>query len=158
MSCIKHFKELDWKRSEVGLSPEQEEVWGKLKTGLEAVADDCPPSSKRQSIRVPAALAVTFEDPERFRHAYLRNISEGGVYVECEHALKLGDRFVLSIVLETPAAKIEQNVQVVWVNANPSHESGLLPGVGVAFLNLASVTKMKIKAIVHDRLDQLIQK
>ncbi len=98
---------------------------------------------------------MTFEDSEGFRSAYLRNISEGGVYVESGSTFKMGNRFLLKMVLENPALVIEQNVQVVWVNANPSPGSGLEPGVGVAFLNLPAASKKMIKAIVHNRLDEL---
>jgi uncharacterized protein (TIGR02266 family) len=157
-SWVAAFKQLDLKRSEGGLSPAEARDWLNLKDAIEhhTSSEKCPPSSQRESIRVPTDYEVTFEDPDGFRSAYLRNISEGGVYIESGSTFKMGDRFVLKMMMESPVVKIEQDVQVVWVNANPSTGSGLEPGVGVAFLNLPGDRKKQIKAIVHNRLDELV--
>ncbi len=158
-SWVAVFKQLDLKRSRIGLTPAEEQQWVQLKDAIEHAtsSEECPPSSQRASIRVPTAYEATFEDPDGFRKAYLRNISEGGVYVESGTQFKMGDRFQLKMVVENPPVTIEQHVQVVWVNANPSPGSGLEPGVGVAFLDLPADKKLQIKAIVHNRLDELVK-
>lgn len=152
------FKALDLKRAHTRLTPDEARRWLDLKDAIEhhTSSEKCPPSSQRDSIRVPTDYEVTFEDPEGFRKAYLRNISEGGVYVESGTKFKMGDRFSLKMVLENPTVTIQQDVQVVWVNANPSPGSGLEPGVGVAFLDLPADRKLVIKAIVHNRLDEIV--
>lgn len=156
-SWVATFKQLDLKRERIGLTISEERQWVQLKDAIEHAtsSEKCPPSSQRRSIRVPTDYVATFDDPDGFRDAYLRNISEGGVYIESGTRFEMGDRFVLRMVVEDPPVSIEQHVQVVWVNANPSPGSGLEPGVGVAFLDLPADKKMKIKAIVHNRLDEL---
>ena len=75
--------------------------------------------------------------------------------VQDHFLFKMGDRFTLNMVLQHPSIAIEQAVQVVWVNAKPSAGSGLQAGVGVAFVDLGEERRLQIKAIVHNRLDEL---
>jgi uncharacterized protein (TIGR02266 family) len=104
---------------------------------------------------VPASLEITFEDAGVFARAYLRNISEGGVYFETDRPLKMRDRFHLAIVVKEPAAELSLPVEVVWVNTTPSPGSGLGPGVGVAWIDLSPENKAAIKSIVHASLDEM---
>jgi uncharacterized protein (TIGR02266 family) len=154
---VERYKELDIKRERHGLGHDDEQEWLRLKEAIEhaAAGPACPPSSRRRDMRVPADLEVTFADRRGFQHAYLRNISEGGVYVETDKPLKLRDRFDLRIVVASPATELELRVEVVWVNRQPSPSSGLLPGVGVAFLDLPPDKKATIKSLIHRTLDKL---
>jgi uncharacterized protein (TIGR02266 family) len=155
---VERYKELDIKRERHGLGPEDETEWERLKDAIEHVAaPGCPPSSRRRNMRVPADHEVTFQDRRGFQHAYLRNISQGGVYVETDSAFKMNDRFALRIIVKNPAIDLSLDVQVVWVNRHPSPSSGLLPGVGVAFLDLPPDDKATIKALIHKTLDKLVQ-
>ncbi len=157
-SWVAEFKELDLKRAKVRLSIEEARRWVELKDAIEHAtsSEQCPPSSQRGAIRVPVDYEASYDDADGFRRAYLRNISEGGVYIESGQRFQMGDRFVLRMRLASPPVTIDQRVQVVWVNAHPSPGSGLEPGVGVAFLDLPEDKKLKIKAIVHNRLDDLV--
>jgi uncharacterized protein (TIGR02266 family) len=152
------FKRLDAKRAGEGLSDEEESLWLATKEWIErftAAGEELPPSSRRSSLRVPSHLAVTFQDAHGFARAYLRNISEGGVYVATDRDLRMRDRFRLTIVVEKPAESIELPVEVVWVNRTPSPGSGLEPGVGVAWLELPQKEKLAIKGMVHRALDAM---
>jgi len=156
---VKLFKRLDDRRARSGLSPEGQELWEELRQDLELVSapsDDIPPSSRRFAVRVPAHMDVVFESSRGFNKAYLRNISEGGVYVESDLPLEMGNRFELTIQVEHPPKTIELPVEVVWVNRNPSEDSGLKRGVGVAFLDLDPQHKAEIKALIHHALDVMV--
>ena len=75
--------------------------WRKVRPVLETYCDrldemerlaggeERPPSSRRRSLRVPTDMAVTFDDAQGFARAYLRNISDGGVYIETTLPLKM---------------------------------------------------------------------
>ena len=157
VQAIRAFKQLDDKRVRGGLTPAEEERWFALKDVIEQeVFPDSapPPSSRRDSLRVPTAMDVTFEDARGFERAYLRNISEGGVYLETDRPLPMGTRFELSINIADRGERVQLQVEVVWVNAHPSPSSGLEPGVGVAWLDLSPEDKARIKAIVHRALDR----
>jgi uncharacterized protein (TIGR02266 family) len=152
------FKQLDRKRAEQGLTEDEEQQWALAKEWIERFAaqgEELPPSSRRSSLRVPSQLAVTFQDARGFAKAYLRNISEGGVYVATERDLRMRDRFRLTIAVQATGESIELPVEVVWVNRTPSPGSGLEPGVGVAWLELPPREKMAIKAMVHRALDAM---
>ncbi len=156
VQTIAAFKRLDDKRVREGLTPPEQDRWFALKGVIEQeVFPDSapPPSSRRDSLRVPTAIDVTFEDARGFEKAYLRNISEGGVYLETSRPLPMGTRFDLSIRIADSGEQVRLRVEVVWVNANPSPSSGLQPGVGVAWLDLPADDKVAIKAIVHRALD-----
>ncbi|MCA9624682.1 MAG: TIGR02266 family protein [Myxococcales bacterium] len=155
---IARFKALDVKRSEIGLTPEEEAAYHAAKDRLEASATgahDKPPSSRRQTLRVPSHLAVRFETAAVFQRAYLRNISEGGVYVATAHPFEMGHRFALTIFVDDGGDELLLEVEVVWVNRRPSPSSGLEPGVAVAWLDLHPEDKARIKAIVHRAVDDL---
>jgi uncharacterized protein (TIGR02266 family) len=153
--AITVFKRLDEKREE-GLTEEEERSWNAAKETIERHSSDpMPPSSRRRALRVPSELEVTFEDARGFQRAYLRNISEGGVYVATELDLRMRDRFQLRILVRDPDETIELPVEVVWVNRTPSPSSGLAPGVGVAWLELQPEKKLAIKRIIHSALDDL---
>jgi uncharacterized protein (TIGR02266 family) len=156
--AIDAFRQLDDKRSDGSLGPDEELAWVAAKERIErltAPGEEMPPSSRRHTLRVPTTLHVTFENERGFERAYLRNISEGGVYVATSHPLKMGDRFRLTMLVDASGEALELPVEVVWVNRNPSPGSGLEPGVGVAWLELASEQKTAIKAILRRALDDL---
>ena len=156
--AVAAFRRLDDKRADGSLTSEEEPAWVAAKERIErltAPGEEMPPSSRRHTLRVPSQLEVTFEDERGFERAYLRNISEGGVYVATAHPLKMGDRFRLSILVDASGEALDLPVEVVWVNRSPSPGSGLDPGVGVAWLDLSLEHKASIKAILRRALDDL---
>jgi len=98
-------------------------------------------------------MAISFQTAGAFYQAYLRNISEGGVYIATTHDLRMGDRFTLTFGLDDGGEQLTLRVEVVWVNKRPSPGSGLDPGVGVAWLDLTANDKSVIKGVVHRALD-----
>jgi uncharacterized protein (TIGR02266 family) len=118
-----------------------------------APRDSQPSSTRRESLRVPSRLEVRFVDAHKFERAYLRNISEGGVYVATDRDLRMGDRFRVTLVIEEPKQELDLAVEVVWVNKNPSEESGVDPGVGVCWLEPSPEQKLAIKAVIRHALD-----
>lgn len=118
-------------------------------------ADTEPPPARRMTLRVPTSMMVTFRDERGFARAYLRNISAGGVYIATGHPFEKGDRFSLTLHIARTGETLTLRVQVVWVNPQPSPQSGLDPGIGVAWLDLDPASKQVIKSIVRRALDDL---
>jgi uncharacterized protein (TIGR02266 family) len=157
-ATIKLFKELDEKRAQRGLTEAEHAQWFECKEVIErflSEGEDLPPSSRRSTLRVPSHMAISFENAGAFYKAYLRNISEGGVYIATEQDLRMGDRFHLTVALEDGGEQVTLKVEVVWVNKQPSPGSGLEPGVGVAWLDLSPDKKAQIKRVVHRALDEV---
>ena len=155
---IRLFKELDAKRAQGGLDDDERARWLECKETIErflAEGDELPPSSRRSSLRVPSQMAISFESAGAFYEAYLRNISEGGVYIATQRDLRMGDRFLLTVAVDDGNEQVTLTVEVVWVNKRPSPGSGLDPGVGVAWLDLTPEKKALIKGVVHRALDEV---
>ncbi len=155
---IEEFKVLDNMLSEGELTEDDEDRWVLLKHRIEQLTiPGSTPSSRDAPLVAHVDLEVSFGDARGFKQSYLRHISEGGVYVEMNPVLEMGTRFRLGIRVDSPPASLELDVEVVWVNATPSEESGLKPGVGVAWLDLPKDKKALIKSIVHGALDEIVK-
>lgn len=157
--AVATYRWLDDRRAERPLSADEERAWRDAMVVITryASADTEPPPDRRQTLRVPSHLEVTFSDEGRFERAYLRNISEGGVYIATEHPFECGHRFHLTLHIARTGERLDLQVQVVWVNRNPSPRSGLDPGVGVAWLSLDPASKQAIKNIVRRALDRMVE-
>ncbi len=155
---VEEFKKLDNMLSEGKLTEADEDRWVILKHRIEQLTvPGIVPSSRDAPLVAQVDLEVSFEDARGFGKSYLRHISEGGVYVEMEPVLEMGTRFRLGIRIGAPQASLKLDVQVVWVNPEPSEDSGLKPGVGVAWLDLPADKKAIIKGIVHGALDEIVK-
>jgi len=165
LAKVARFKELDRTRLEGPLEPEAQREWLELKAeiGHELFGTDPPaPDVEQEPITlrlsnasgVSSHMEATFPDVAGFQRAYLRNVSEGGVYVETTRLLDVGTRFRLRVRVEQIDQTLNLPVEVVWTNRAPSDESGLRPGVGVAFLDLTPEQQRAIQKVVHWALDQ----
>ncbi len=154
------FKRLDMKRLAEGLNEREDRDWRALKREIHAYlfGEELPPEveDRRQSLRVDTDLAVRFENAAGFHNAYLRNVADGGVYIETEQPLVLGDQFDLHIRVEQLGRSIDVRGEVVWVNSEPSSDAAVGRGVGVAFVDLQPDSKRAIKEVMHHALDRQV--
>jgi uncharacterized protein (TIGR02266 family) len=76
------------------------------------------------------AIDITYEGQSWSTHT--RNISLGGVFVDCERPLPFGARVGLSFRVPTQAEPVTVDGQVRWVET----EEGAVRGIGIRFEGL----------------------
>ena len=137
---------LERKRSGAGLSPEEFRRWMGLKRQLSrhftpGVSDEH--ADQRESLRVPARLAVSFASLGQLVASLMTNLSRRGVYVETEHPLEIGTCVDLRIRVQDTDQVIEIPAEVVSRNLGPGLRGGP-PGMGMRFRDAAPEVEKQI--------------
>jgi uncharacterized protein (TIGR02266 family) len=133
---FREYVRLDRLRGGAGLSPAELTRWMSLKRQLSQHFSPGLPdriADQRDSVRVPARLAVSFPTESELARSLMGNLSRRGVFVRTRHLLEIGSRFELCIHVDDPPQDVGIQVEVVSHNVGPSfdsHESGM----GLRFL------------------------
>jgi uncharacterized protein (TIGR02266 family) len=88
-------------------------------------------SERRQHPRLSIAVEVDFGSENNFYSARTRDISVGGLFIECDVALPIGAR--LRVDLRFLQKRFQADAEVTWVLLGEGKES---VGMGVRFLDL----------------------
>lgn len=80
----------------------------------------------------------------------LKDISEGGVFLTTDERHTIGDRLHIRFSFPTIDEPIDVDVVVRWVRDAYS-EGGMLPGVGVQFVDLVPEVTAKINQFIRDK-------
>jgi uncharacterized protein (TIGR02266 family) len=152
-SQFREYVRLDRLRCGAGLSPAELMRWRMLKRTLSqhfspGLSDEC--ADQRESVRVPARVAVSFPTEGEFARSLMANLSRRGVFVRTEHLLEIGTRFELRIHVDDPPQDIAVRVEVVSQNVGPSYVSRE-PGMGLRFLDVDSDVEKQLDEL-YERL------
>lgn len=79
-----------------------------------------------------------------------RNLSRGGMFIECDWLPPAETELRLAFRLDDPAAPIEPTAKLVWRRLRPVEGA---PGIGVRFLALDGASSRRLDSFVHERLD-----
>ncbi len=107
-----------------------------------------PPSGNRRAAeRVDVTWSVDCETPDTFLYAAITNISELGIFVQTVDPLPIGTRLILHF--SPPAAEpfMLQGV-VQWLNPVRPGPDNVNPGMGIRFIDLASMDRERLVDIV----------
>lgn len=126
---------LDRKRCGAGLSPRELQRFIELKRQLSrhftpGLSDEH--ADQRESVRVPARLAVSFSSLGRLVESLMTNLSRRGVFVATEHPLEIGTCVELRVQIEDTGELIEVPAEVVSCNPGP-RLGNEPPGMGLRF-------------------------
>lgn len=99
--------------------------------------------------RFETNLPLILHDGKGWHYPILRNVSEGGCFVETPHLLELEARLDLTIPLPIPlnVPVIHSAGQVRWVSRNP-----LRPGMGIEFRDCTGPQLKAIRQYVRHQL------
>ena len=105
-------------------------------------------SDRRRHERFETSLAVDYASGENFLFAYLKNISEMGIFIRSDTPLEIGTDLRLRFHVEGQEPLILEG-RVIWVN--PYRETGdnLNPGMGVRFKKLTPELREKVVELVR---------
>jgi uncharacterized protein (TIGR02266 family) len=151
---FRQFLYLDRKRAAEGLAPGELRRWLKLKRILNqefVPGTSLERADRRESVRVPARLRVSFRDLGALRSCLMTNLSRGGVFVETDSPLEIGTRLELRIHVEDSGEQIEVPVEVVSMNARPD-VARPQRGMGLRFLELKPDVQAQVAALYERRL------
>ena len=97
---------------------------------------------RRRSVRIPASMAISFED---FRGIFIeqaRDISVGGMFIEMQQPLEVGTPLRLSFQLPEPMGG--QVLAWAKVVRRVTAEQDQVPGIGVRFVSLDPVHRRRL--------------
>ena len=143
------FALLDKARIDTGLSAAEQAEWLEIKREIvRSLNSDVPfdIEDRRGTVRVDMQLAVYFPDAEGFDQAYVKNVSDGGMLIESNRPLTVGDQISLVVHVGEPYRTVEARVEVVWVSSPPAR------GAGVRFVELTPGGRTAINEIIHAAL------
>ena len=103
----------------------------------------------RAKTRYETHLPFIYKAKEEWFYPILRNVSEGGCFIETPHLLEISDKIHLTIPLPVPLAVsvIKTIGEVRWVSKNP-----LRLGMGVQFLAAPAEQTRALKQFVQKKL------
>jgi hypothetical protein len=99
--------------------------------------------------RFETHLPLIVREGEKWNYPVLKNVSEGGCFIETPHPAAMGSSVEISIPLPVPlqVSVIHTSAEVRWVSRNP-----LRSGMGVEFFQTAPIHRKAIRQYVRDRL------
>ncbi len=143
---FREYMHLDRKRTGDGLTPHEYQRWRLLSLELGKRFSKGPPkggSERRDSVRVPTRLKVSFKSPDAVSQALMTNISRGGLFVNTPFPPEPGTRLELKIRIESTAETLQVPVEVVSSNVGEGFKTGEL-GMGVRFLPMRDEVRKKL--------------
>lgn len=159
LKLLSRFKSLSRKMAQSGLSKDEMSEYHELQSTLQGIVNKKSLSreaNQRRNFRVDTQLAVSLKSQSDFKQVYLKNISGGGVYIECDPQPAMGQKLSFEIELEDKQIKMTFEGEVAWLN--PKKIENLKPGVGLRFLNMNPQKQEFIDELVEEALGDQIKK
>ncbi|MBI2060783.1 MAG: TIGR02266 family protein [Nitrospirae bacterium] len=105
-------------------------------------------SEHRVGTRERTLLEIEYEASRNFISDFALNISRGGMFIATQQPLDEGQEFLLRFSLPGSARPIELRARVMWANRQDK-KSNLIPGMGVAFMDLSDEKRAQIERYVE---------
>jgi uncharacterized protein (TIGR02266 family) len=150
------YRRLDRKRRFSKLTESEAKRYGQLRRdfrdlffhGSTGEAGD----DRREGVRVPLNMELAFADRNAFRKAWSKDISGGGLMVETDAELEVGQKVVVHLHIGNDQ-HIDASSDVVWCRHNPSG-SRYQRTVGFRFSGLDEPTSERIHDMVYRRMEE----
>jgi len=113
------------------------------------MSDDTP---KREFPRATCEIRAEYRSAENFIESYMRQVSQGGLFIEQDDPAPMGAEIDLSFNLPGDSHLIKAKGKVVWRMINPKHDI-FEKGVGVKFLEISDADRKKIGDYVKENSD-----
>jgi uncharacterized protein (TIGR02266 family) len=88
-------------------------------------------AEKRQHVRVPVALTVTYASRGELQNHLVTDLSPGGLFVATANPLPVGTEIDLSVVIGPSGQRISVNGKVSWCRENEPNK-----GMGIEFAGI----------------------
>lgn len=149
---FREYVHLDRKRRGDGVSPAEFERWKQLKAKLASTFGKGPVNEdRRDSLRVPTRMKVSFGSQEGLKQALMTNLSRGGLFLNTAFPQPAGTRFELRLELRGSGETLELPVQVVSTNVGPGFDTGAM-GMGLRILSVSPEVRKRLDDL-YDELE-----
>jgi uncharacterized protein (TIGR02266 family) len=111
-------------------------------------------ATRRTAPRIERALSLVFKDREAFFRAYTGNVSAGGLFINTENPLIIGDQLSIKLQLPGLSGPLQIKCQVAWTRTKQQSQPGRPSGMGVKFTQISNrdyrVLKQYLSSIKED--------
>lgn len=117
---------------------------------LDTVDDDeQAPSGRKKRIhqRVKLVVEVGADSANRFWSGLTENISAGGLFIATESPFEVGEELTVNLQLKGRRGAQAIHCRVCWLREFP--DGGLLPGMGVQFVDMSADQATAIKKYIE---------
>jgi uncharacterized protein (TIGR02266 family) len=111
--------------------------------------DDQGRPDSRQHQRVDYEASIDVESDDSFFTGFVRNISNGGLFVAIGHAPQVGSKVVVRFQIPTFPEPLVAEAVVRWVRPFRAESPDVMPGMGVEFLALPPEAVKAIDAFIQ---------
>ena len=103
---------------------------------------------------VNEVLVVEFQDEAALHRAYMPFVNKGGLFIDTDKKVLLGDRVKISLKLPYETDPIVFVGKVVWITPTFAKNKGKKPGIGVQLRGIEGTeARKKIEAILKDQIN-----
>jgi type IV pilus assembly protein PilZ len=110
--------------------------------------DDQAGINRREHRRYETSIAVDYASGETFLFAYLKNISEMGIFIRTNEPQSVGTRLRLRFQVDEDEPLVLDG-EVTWINPYRPRGENLNPGMGVRFIELTPDRREQVVALVR---------
>lgn len=136
---FREYVQLERQRTGIGVTPLEYQRWLDLGRKLnQGVSAGTPASGaeRRETVRVPSRLRVSFKDRNRFRQALMKNLSREGIFINTPFGPDVGTRLELRLGIDSTGEEHLIPVEVVSNNIGPDYSTASI-GMGVRILDVS---------------------
>jgi len=110
--------------------------------------DDATGAERRTSQRFETSIAVDYASGETFLFAYLKDISEMGIFIRSNEPLAVGTKLRLRFHVDDGDPLVLDGA-VTWINPYKTNGENINPGMGVRFTQLTAERREQVVALVR---------
>lgn len=108
------------------------------------------PEPKRKNLRVQTNFEINLQSSGQLKKAYLKNISGGGLFVESNQQVTIGDSVQVRLTFSEKNIDMTLKGIVSWTN--PQRRPGIPAGFGMKFIDLTDEARRIIHELVADSI------
>jgi len=110
--------------------------------------DDRSGAERREFHRYETSIAVDYASGETFLFAYLKNISEMGIFIRSNEPQSVGTKLKLRFHVDDGEPLVLDG-EVTWINPYKQKGENINPGMGVRFMELSADLREQVVALVR---------
>jgi len=102
---------------------------------------------RRKNPRVMVRALVDYESQDTFIYDHSRDLSEGGVFIQTDKPLQIGEELKLKFSLPDIEKVFEIKGEVIWASSKDSDDN--MKGMGIGFKDIQDEDKRLIQEYIE---------